>query len=76
MDLAFKYIETSPLELETSYPYTGHHNMFSHCKYDASKGVGKVTGFKDVPKVNPDQMKAALSVGPVSVAIEADQDVF
>jgi len=48
MDYAFEYVETAPLELEADYPYTGHHNMFSRCKYDASKGVGKVAGYQDV----------------------------
>ena len=76
MDYAFKYIETAPLELEASYPYTGHHNIFSSCKYDATKGVAKVAGFKDVTTMNPDQFRAALMINPVSVAIEADQSVF
>jgi C1A family cysteine protease len=35
-----------------------------------------VTGFQDVESGSEDAMKEALSEGPVSVAIEADQGVF
>jgi C1A family cysteine protease len=76
MDYAFKYIETAPLMTEADYPYTGKHSFLSKCKYDASKGVGKVADFTDVTVGSADQMKAAISKGPVSVAIEADQAVF
>jgi len=76
MDRAFKYVETNPLMEESAYPYTGHHSNFSKCKYEASKGVGHVKGFKDVTPRSGDQMKAALAMGPVSVAIEADKSVF
>jgi len=45
MDSAFQYIEQAPLYTESDYPYTA---MDGTCKYVASKGVGKVAGFKDV----------------------------
>jgi len=73
MDNAFQYIEKYPLETEADYPYTARDGS---CKYNASKGVGKVAGFNDVPPKSFDQMKAALAKGPVSVAIEADQFSF
>jgi len=76
MDYAFEYIKTDPLMTEAAYPYTGHHSLFSKCKYVKADGVGHVTGFKDVASKNLDQMKAALALGPVSVAIEADKSVF
>jgi cathepsin L len=76
MDYAFEYAETHPLMAEADYPYTGHHSFFSRCKYSKDKGVGHVKGYKDVASKNVDQMKAALAIGPVSVAIEADQGVF
>merc|ERR1711935_780313 len=76
MDYAFEYVEENPLMEESAYPYTGHHSNFSKCKYEASKGVGHVKGFKDVTPRSGDQMKAALAMGPVSVAIEADKSVF
>ena len=46
--------------------------MDGTCKYVTSKGVGKVAGFVDVPQNSAAQLKAALNVSPVSVAIEAD----
>jgi len=74
MDYAFKYIEKSPLMLESEYPYTAKKGK---CTYQKSKGVGKVKAFKDVRRdKSGDQLKAALAKGPVSVAIEADQHVF
>jgi len=74
MDNAFKYIEKSPLELESSYPYKARDGS---CSYVASKGVGKVKAYKDVSRdTSGNQLKAALAKGPVSVAIEADQFVF
>merc|ERR1711935_584000 len=63
MDRAFKYVESNPLMEESAYPYTGHHSNFSKCKYEASKGVGHVKGFKDVTPRSGDQMKAALAIG-------------
>jgi len=47
MDNAFEYIEKTPLETEADYPYVGK-KFFKHCKYDASKGVGKVKSYTDV----------------------------
>jgi xylem cysteine proteinase len=77
MDYAFQYIETAPLMLEADYPYTGTHSFLSKCKYDSSKGVGKVAGFTDVRTDSTGaNLKAALATGPVSVAIEADKTVF
>jgi cathepsin L len=76
MDYAFKYIEDHSLMTEAAYPYTGHHSWLSKCKYDSSKGVGKVVGFADVMVGSSTQLKAALGLGPVAVAIEADQAVF
>jgi len=73
MDYAFEYIKTNPLELEHDYPYTARDGT---CKYVKTKGVGKVTGFKDVPVNSAAQLKAALVKQPVSVAIEADQASF
>merc|ERR1712166_1706463 len=77
MDNAFKYIEKSPHMLESEYPYRGTHYFWNKCKFDATKAVGKVTGFTDVVKdATGANLKAALAKGPVSVAIEADQTVF
>jgi KDEL-tailed cysteine endopeptidase len=73
MDNAFKYAETYAIELESTYPYTGH---VQTCQYNAALGKVKTTGFYDVPANSPSQLVAAIAQGPVSVAIEADQSVF
>ena len=73
MDNAFKYIMKSSLETESDYPYTARDGT---CKYVATKGVGKVTGYSDVTPNSPSQLQAAVAKGPTSVAIEADQMVF
>jgi len=72
MDYAFQYIEQNPLELEAAYAYTAKDGT---CKFDSTKGYGKVTGYSDVSHT-ADQLKAALNKQPVSVAIEADQYAF
>jgi len=74
MDTAFQYIESNPLMLEADYPYTARDGK---CQYNKSKGVGKVKTYKDVsPDSSGANLKSALSKGPVSVAIEADQSAF
>ena len=73
MDLGFRYAKSHPLETEDDYPYQP---VKGHCNYDKSKGVVEATGFQDVQPNQPEQLKAALNNGPVSVAIEADKTAF
>jgi len=73
MDLAFDYVKTTPLELESDYPYTAEDGT---CQYKKGKGKVQITGYKDVTPNSPSQLEAAVTLGPVSVAIEADTDVF
>lgn len=73
MDLAFEYVEKKPLVLETEYPYKAKDGK---CKA-VSDGVGTVTSYKDVKSLHaPAQLKAAVAIGPVSIAVEADKSVF
>jgi C1A family cysteine protease len=73
MDQAFTYAETEALEGESTYPYIA---VDSSCQFDPSQGLVKVTSFVDVAPNNPQQLKNAVNLGPVSVAIQADQYVF
>jgi len=66
MDQAFVYAETSALDSESSYPYTGVTG--TTCNYD-NKGLVETVGYTDVTANDPDQLKAAAALGPVSVAI-------
>ena len=70
---AFQYVEKEGIELESSYAYTGTQ---ATCKYSSSKAVFKNTGYKSVTTNNATLLKAAVAQQPVSVAIEADQQVF
>jgi len=76
MEYAFEYVEQNPLETEGDYPYVSGHGKKEACKYERSKGVGQVKGYKDVSRDSVEQLKAAVEKNPVSVAIEADKSVF
>ena len=58
MDNAFRYAESSKIEQENDYPYTG---SGSGCSYNAAKGVVLVKGYTDVAKNTPSQLQAALA---------------
>ena len=75
MDNAFTYAEGTPLDTEDQYPYQGWGDV-SDCKYVAGSGVVSVASFYDVQTGSVDALKAALMLGPVSVAIQANQAVF
>merc|ERR1712195_398922 len=78
MDDGFKYVEASGLETEASYAYKGADGTCNSAKQSAHDGInpGVVTSFTDVPTNSESQLAAAVSKGPVSVAIEADQSGF
>jgi C1A family cysteine protease len=73
MDDGFQYVEKNALELESDYPYTAEDGS---CSYKSGKGKVSVKGYKDVKANSPTQLEAAVAQQPVSVAIEADTDVF
>merc|ERR1711939_644628 len=77
MDNGFKYLESKGDALESKYPYTGKSGSCSSSKSsNPALAAGKVTSFNDVTSDSVPQMEAAVSKGPVSVAIEADQSGF
>jgi cathepsin L len=72
MDDAFEWIiKNGGIGSEASYPYTASEGT---CKKVAS--VSKISSYKDVEKKNEDALKSAVNIGPVSIAIEADQPCF
>merc|ERR1739848_169612 len=75
MDWGFTYImSVKGLENEKSYPYTAEDG---ECKFDATKAVGKATGFVDISEGSEDMLTAAIaSNGPISVAIDASHNSF
>lgn len=70
MEDAFKYVEgTSGLMLSSDYAYTGKEGS---CKYDSSKAVAKVTGYKFAGTEDESQIKQLLyENGPLAIAINA-----
>ena len=74
MDYGFQYIiDNGGICTESSYAYSGTDGT---CKKTCAK-VAKISGFKDIPQGDEQALLTAVgTVGPVSVAIEADQQGF
>jgi len=75
MDNAFKYIKANGgIDTESSYPYDGRNEQ---CKFTKSDVGADDTGFVDIPEGDEDALKkAAATVGPISVAIDASHFSF
>jgi len=73
MDQAFQYIISNKgIASEAAYPYTAQDGT---CKTGA-KSVAKISSFVDVTGGDENALAKAVNIGPVSVAIEADQACF
>jgi len=74
MDYAFAFYEKSNVATEASYPYTARDGS---CKSSFTTAIptGGISGYKDVQN-EVDLLDAVTNVGPISVAIEADQMSF
>jgi len=73
MDNAFEYIiKNGGISDEESYAYTGEQGK-CHTKVAS---VVSISGYKDVKKGDEDDLMSAVNLGPVSIAIEADQRGF
>jgi len=75
MDNAFKYAEQADMCTEESYPYTAADGTCHASGCTVAIKKGQVTGFKDVAHDEQSLMEA-IAMGPVSIAIEADQQAF
>lgn len=74
MDNAFKYvISNGGLDTESDYPYKMRDEQCNKTK--EGKHVSSIKGYKDVAH-NEKSMESAVSITPVSIAIEADQSSF
>jgi len=71
MDNAFNYIIQNGICKESDYPYKAVDGTCKHCD-----NVLKITSFVDVTPNNEEALRQAVYKQPVSVAIEADQNVF
>jgi len=74
MDQAFQYIiSNNGINTEKAYPYTAQDGT---CQGAASTAAATITGYTDVTSGSEAALIAGVAVGPVSVAIEADQACF
>jgi len=75
MDYAFKFvIENGGIDSESDYPYVAQDGTCDLGK--RAKHVATFSGYQDVPENNADQLAAAVSKQPVSVAIQANREEF
>jgi C1A family cysteine protease len=75
MDYGFQYIvDNKGITGEVNYPYTA--TGPNTCVAKGKPVVARVTGFKDVPTGSETALMTAIVAAPVSVAVEADQNVF
>jgi len=76
LEYVFAYLqETVDVATETSYPYQGVQGTCRTTGYTPAVPQGGVTGYRSAGTTAAD-LKSALQLGPVSVAIEADQMSF
>jgi len=77
MDSAFGYAKDHVMSTESAYPYVAKSTIAYNCnEAAASKGDVKISSFTDVTTNSPASLKAAVTMQPVSIAIEADQLSF
>jgi len=72
MDNAFRYVVDYGICSEEEYPYTA---VVGTCNNEC-KNVVSLDSCLDVPANNQNALKEAVSLGPVSIAIEADTRYF
>merc|ERR1719171_696108 len=75
METGFEFEEGVNVATEKSYPYTARDGSCKSSGYNTAVPKGGVTGYKSVG-TSTSSLQSALNVGPVSVAIEADQMSF
>jgi C1A family cysteine protease len=75
MDDAFQYIiKNKGITYESSYPYSA--TGPNKCVANGKPVAATISGFKDVPVNSETALMTAIVQQPVSVAVEADQNVF
>jgi len=75
MDDAFQYIiDNHGITSEDNYPYTARDGSCD--KQKTADVVATISGFTDVTPNSESALMAAIVQQPISVAVEADQDVF
>jgi len=75
MDNSFQWYENQGAATENSYPYTARDGSCKTSGWTTAVPKGGVTGYKDI-STEALLLDAVTTTGPVSVAIEADQNSF
>merc|ERR1711976_331843 len=70
-----EWYESKAAATESSYPYTARDGSCKTSGWTTAVPVGGVTGYKDISN-EAGLLDAVTNVGPISVAIEADQMSF
>ena len=70
---AFNYAKSSPIELETTYPYVA---KTSRCKANKSDGKVNVVSHKQVQPKSVAALKSAVQAGPTCVSVDAANNYF
>jgi len=76
MDQGFQYVIDYGLCTEDSYSYKAVDGQCKNTTCTKAIKAGELQKFTDVPANDETSLLAAAGLGPVSIAIEADQDVF
>lgn len=77
MDFVFQYVSEQGLCSEDDYPYDASvHDKCLAKKCTPAVTPGEIKGYVDVHPQDKEALMEALSEGPVSVAVEADETVF
>lgn len=72
MESAFSYVKSAGgIESEAAYPYTSGHGQTGVCRFDSSKVVAKISGYKRV-STGESNLASALMNGPPSIAVAAE----
>lgn len=72
MDEAFDYVQKTPLCAYKDYPYSSGDGKSGACQSSSCTGAVAVGGHTDVPKGDEVAMLAAINLGPLSVAVDAN----
>jgi len=75
MDRAFKFVEANGLCSEADYPYMAQ-NMACKMSSCTAQPWTNISSYKDVTSGDENNLGTSVDLGPVSVAIEADQSSF
>merc|ERR550534_3141442 len=77
MDYAFEYVKENGLTSEDNYPYVSGNGVVPSCNPSkVAQKVATISSYVDVQTSSEDALENALNIGPVSIAIEADQYSF